>query len=253
MTYCVAVKLNSGVLFLSDSRTNAGMDDISISKKMLIFKKRLDRTIVILSAGNLAITQSVRTLLNTTQSRKKLWNATSMYQIAEIIGNSIREVKKRDGAALEEAGIEFTCSFILGGQIVGEDARLFKIYSAGNFIEAERDCNYFQIGEVKYGKPILDRVLSPDMSLESAAKCALLSMDSTLRSNISVGLPLDLFLYDVNEPELIKYKFIDQNNLYFLRMKESWSKHLKKGFDEIESFEWDPENISFNEIILRDK
>ncbi|OUV04073.1 MAG: hypothetical protein CBC42_01385 [Betaproteobacteria bacterium TMED82] len=238
MTYCIASKLNSGLVFLSDSRTNAGVDDIATHRKMTVLRKD-KRTFILLSAGNLAITQSVRAQLNDSKVSKQLWGVGSMYQAAEIIGRCIRSVKKRDGQALDREGVEFNCSFILGGQILGEDIRLFKIYSAGNFIEAEGDSIYFQIGETKYGKPILDRVLSPEISLDAAAKCMLLSMDSTLMSNLSVGLPLDLLVYEESYPGQIRYRYLDENDAYFSQLKENWSLHLKRGFDQLDRFDWD--------------
>ncbi len=249
MTYCVGAKLNDGLVFLSDSRTNAGVDNISKTKKMTIFRSSKDRTFVLLSAGNLAITQSVKELLSEKKIEKRLWVAENLYKVAEIIGDCIRAVKKRDGISLKKEGVEFDCSFILGGQIKDHEVRLFKLYSAGNFIEAEADCLYFQIGETKYGKPILDRVLTSEISLESAAKCILLSMDSTLRSNISVGLPLDLFIFDKNNPKSFKYKFIDEKNSFFIKLKESWSQHLKKGFSKIDSFDWNQQDLPIKNII----
>ncbi len=250
MTYCVGAKLNGGLVFLSDSRTNAGVDNVSKTKKMTIFRSSNDRTFVLLSAGNLAITQSVKELLSEKGVEKKLWNSENLYKIAEIIGDCIRAVKKRDGMSLQKEGVKFDCSFILGGQIKDHEARLFKIYSAGNFIEAEADCLYFQIGETKYGKPILDRVLTTEISLESATKCVLLSMDSTLRSNVSVGLPLDLFIFDKNNPDLFKYKYIDEKNSFFIKLKESWNEHLEEGFNKIDNFDWNQQDLPINKILI---
>ena len=238
MTYCVAAKISEGLVFLSDSRTNAGVDDISITKKMTIYKKKNDRTIFILCAGNLAITQSVKTLLIDSKG-KRFWEASSLYTVAEVVGNCIREVRKRDGKHLSQAGLDFNCSFIVGGHILGEEPRLFKIYSAGNFIESDEDSLYFQIGESKYGKPILDRVLTNDISLEAAAKCMLLSMDSTIRSNISVGLPLDMCLYEKESPNSFKHKHLNKKDKCYEKLKSIWSTHLKEGFNKLENIEWD--------------
>ncbi len=143
MTYCIAAKLNSGLVFLSDSRTNAGVDDISLARKMIIFKRENEKLFVLLCAGNLAVTQSVKALLTDTKASKQLSSVTSMYQVAEIVGNCIRAVKKRDGQALDREGVEFNCSFLLGGKMLDEKVRLFKLYSAGNFIEAEGNSLYF--------------------------------------------------------------------------------------------------------------
>lgn len=238
MTYCVAVKVKAGLVFLSDSRTNAGVDDISTTRKMSVFTKSNDRSLVLLSAGNLAITQSVKTILKT-RKNKFFWAAKSLYEIAEIIGECIREVNRRDGEALKKNGLEFSCSFILGGQIPGEDIRLFKIYSAGNFIEADEESLYFQIGESKYGKPILDRVLDSNMTTEAAAKCLLLSMDSTIRSNVSVGMPLELLEYKIRSEKTINYKLVKDGDEEYERIKNVWNAYLKNGFKKLANFSWD--------------
>jgi len=238
MTYCVAVKVKSGLVFLSDSRTNAGVDDISTTRKMSIFSKPGDRSLIVLSAGNLAITQSVKTKLKS-QKNKTIWNVKSLYEVAEIIGECIRDVYKRDGDALKKAGLEFSCSFILGGRISGEQTRLFKIYSAGNFIEADKESLYFQIGESKYGKPILDRVLHSNISTEAAAKCLLLSMDSTIRSNVSVGMPLELLKYQTDLQEPLSYKLVRDDDREFRKLKTFWNEHLEEGFKKVENISWD--------------
>ena len=207
MTYCVGIKLNAGLVFLSDSRTNAGLDHISTFRKMIVYEKPGDRFMVLLSAGNLSISQSVREILQveqlqrptTTASRITIWNAKSMFDAARVLGSAVRHVlrPRRRGAA-SSAGVDFNVSLIFGGQIQGEGMRLFQVYSAGNFIEATPETPYFQVGESKYGKPVLDRVLTPETPLDEAAKCALVSMDSTMKSNLSVGLPLDLVVYEAN-------------------------------------------------------
>jgi putative proteasome-type protease len=201
MTYCVGIRLNAGLVFLSDSRTNAGLDQISTFRKMMIYEKPGDRFMVMLSAGNLSISQSVREILqvekldNGDDEPLTIWNATSMFDATRVLGSAVRRVYQQDGPSLKASGIDFNASMIFGGQIKGEAMRLFLVYSAGNFIEATRETCFFQVGESKYGKPILDRVLTPATPLDEAAKCALVSMDSTLKSNLSVGLPLDLLVY----------------------------------------------------------
>ena len=206
MTYCVAVKLNAGLVFLSDSRTNAGLDHISTFRKRSVDEQPGDRVMVLLSAGNLSISQSVREILQIEELREHredgedtppitIWNAKSMFDAARVLGSAVRHVYDRDAEALKHAGLDFNVSFIFGGQVKGEGMRLFLVYSAGNFIEATNETPYFQVGESKYGKPVLDRVLTPDTPLDEAAKCALVSMDSTMKSNLSVGLPLDLVVY----------------------------------------------------------
>ncbi|GAA6120116.1 proteasome-type protease [Acidovorax sp. FG27] len=246
MTYCVAIKLNAGLVFLSDSRTNAGLDQISSFRKMMIYEKTGDRFMVLLSAGNLSISQSVREILQVEQIASPeedgepitLWNATSMFDVARVLGAAVRRVHDRDGLALKRAGVDFNVSLVLGGQIQGEGMRLFQVYSAGNFIEATSETPYFQVGESKYGKPVLDRVLTPETPLDEAAKCALVSMDSTLKSNLSVGLPLDLVVYEEGRFATDKIVCIDENNPYFRMLHNSWGQKLREVFDSIEDPEW---------------
>ena len=245
MTYCVAIKLNAGLVFLSDSRTNAGLDQISSFRKMMIYEKTGDRFMVLLSAGNLSISQSVREILQTTQIKDRddaegitIWNAKSMFDAARVLGAAVRHVHDRDGAALKRSGVDFNVSLVFGGQIRGEGMRLFQVYSAGNFIEATSETPYFQVGESKYGKPVLDRVLTPDTPLDEAAKCALVSMDSTLKSNLSVGLPLDLVVYEADSFQTDKVVCIDENNPYMKMLHTSWGKKLREVFDSIEDPMW---------------
>jgi putative proteasome-type protease len=238
MTYCVAMRLNAGVVFLSDSRTNAGVDHISTYRKMTVFERPGDRVLVLMSAGNLAITQSVRQLLTEAVGEDTLWSAPTMSKAASLVGDAIREVHRRDGASLREFGIDFNCSFILGGQISGEDCRLFNIYSAGNFIEAHAENPYFQIGEFKYGKPIVDRVITPETPLDVAAKCGLISMDSTLKSNISVGLPLDLLIYERDTLRISRFVTITQDNAYFNQIRSTWGKQLRHVFNQLPDPQW---------------
>src|SRR5476649_502132 len=181
MTYCVALRLDSGLVFLSDSRTNAGVDHVATARRMSVFENPGDRLMVFMTAGNLSISQSVKEIIGEHKNTagKTIWTADSMYEAAQIVGEAIRTVHDREAAALEKFGIDFNVSIIFGGQIKGERCRLFQIYSAGNFIESHDENTYFQIGEAKYGKPIIDRVITPVTSLDDAAKCALISMDST--------------------------------------------------------------------------
>lgn len=246
MTYCVAIKLNAGLVFLSDSRTNAGLDQISSFRKMMIYERPDDRFMVLLSAGNLSISQSVREILQTEQLFDRdstepitIWNARSMFDAARVLGSAVRHVHERDGAALKRSGVDFNVSLVLGGQIQGEGMRLFQVYSAGNFIEATTETPYFQVGESKYGKPVLDRVLTPDTPLDEAAKCALVSMDSTLKSNLSVGLPLDLVVYEAGRLATDKIVCIDEENPYFRALRSSWGERLRQVFDSIEDPAWD--------------
>lgn len=248
MTYCVAIKLNAGLVFLSDSRTNAGMDQISTFRKMIVYEKTDDRFMVLLSAGNLSISQSVREILQVEQLKESeggnpitIWNAKSMFDAARVLGAAVRHVHQRDAESLKQTNVEFNVSLIFGGQIKGEAMRLFQVYSAGNFIEATPETPYFQLGESKYGKPVLDRVITPDTPLDEAAKCALVSMDSTLKSNLSVGLPLDLVIYEVNTFQSDKVVCIDDDNPYFRMLHDSWGQKLREVFDSIEHPMWNGE------------
>ncbi|WP_293779114.1 proteasome-type protease [uncultured Oxalicibacterium sp.] len=240
MTYCVALRLNAGLVFLSDSRTNAGVDHIGTFRKMNVFETPGDRVMVLMTAGNLSISQSVRQIIaeHTTTAGKNIWNASSMYEAAQIVGEAIRIVHDRDAATLEQFGIDFNVSMIFGGQIKGERCRLFQMYSAGNFIESHDENTYFQIGEAKYGKPILDRIVTPDTPLDEAAKCALISMDSTLRSNISVGLPLDMLIYESDRLAVTRFVTIDEQNQYFQMIRNTWGKQLRAVFESIDDPVW---------------
>jgi putative proteasome-type protease len=246
MTYCVGIKLNAGLVFLSDSRTNAGVDNISTYRKMIVYERPGDRFMVLLSAGNLSISQSVREILQVEQLKERaedaefttIWNAKSMFDAARVLGNAVRHVYDRDAEALKYAGVEFNVSLIFGGQIRGEGMRLFQVYSAGNFIEATPETPYFQIGEYKYGKPVLDRVITPDTALDEAAKCALVSMDSTMKSNLSVGPPMDLVVYEANRFETDKIVSIDMQNPYYRMLHTSWGQKLREVFDSLEDPVW---------------
>ncbi len=251
MTYCVAIKLNAGLVFLSDSRTNAGLDQISTFRKMIVYEKPGDRFMVLLSAGNLSISQSVREILQIEQLKERpdsepitIWNAKSMFDAARVLGSAIRHVHDRDGESLKQSGVDFNVSLIFGGQIQGEPMRLFQVYSAGNFIEATLETPFFQLGESKYGKPVRDRVITPDTPLDEAAKCALVSMDSTLKSNLSVGLPLDLVVYEANQFQTDKVVCIDENNPYFQMMHNNWGQKLRQVFDSIEDPMWNGEQTN---------
>ncbi|HYF17165.1 MAG TPA: proteasome-type protease [Ramlibacter sp.] len=246
MTYCVGIKLQAGLVFLSDSRTNAGVDHISTFRKMIVYERPNDRFMVLLTAGNLSIAQSVREILQVEQLKDPdggdpitIWNARSMFDAARVLGQAVRRVFDRDADALKYAGVEFNISLVFGGQIKGEGMRLFQVYSAGNFIEATPETPYFQIGESKYGKPVLDRVITPDTPLDEAAKCALVSMDSTMKSNLSVGPPLDLAVYEANRYQTDKLVCIDMANTYYRMLHTSWGQKLREVFDSLEDPVWD--------------
>jgi putative proteasome-type protease len=232
MTYCVAMRLEQGMIFAADSRTNAGVDHIATFRKLHRFEVEGERLVVIMSAGNLATTQSVLSLLRQRArdaAPKHILNVPSLYDIAELVGGILREVIDRD-AGQRQSGVDFGSSFLVGGQIRGEAPRLFHVYPAGNFIEATVDTPYFQIGESKYGKPIIDRVVDFRLPLEQAMKCALISFDSTIRSNLSVGLPLDAMLYDTDSFDGSRHYNIDEHHAFYRELREAWSDGLRDTF-----------------------
>lgn len=242
MTYCVAMRLNRGLVFAADTRTNAGVDNIAQYRKIHFWCVPGDRAIVLLAAGNLSLTQSVISLLNeqlidAEPDATTMLTVPSMYRAARFVGDAVREVRSVDGPAVEAAKTNFSGSFILGGQIKSEPPRLFQIYAEGNFIEASDDTPYFQIGEHKYGKPILDRVAQPTMRLGEAAKLILLSFDSTLRSNLSVGMPIDVLIYERDSLELRREARIEQDDEYFKNLSASWSEALREAFAKIKEFD----------------
>ena len=240
MTYCIGLCLKDGLVFLSDTRTNAGVDQIGTFRKMTLFQKDQDLFFTLMSAGNLAITQAVKEILLQGQllNGENLWTVNNSHDAAVVVGNAIKQVYERDHKALEKAGIDFNCNLIFGGQVKGERPRLFNVYSAGNFIEATPDTCYFQIGESKYGKPILDRVLNFSTPLNLATKCVLISMDSTLNSNISVGLPLDLLVYEKNSLKADKLVTLDESNPYFRMIHQLWGEKLRAAFNSISEPSW---------------
>jgi putative proteasome-type protease len=233
------------MVFASDSRTNAGFDQISTFRKMVVYERPGDRFMVLLSSGNLSITQSVRETLQSEQifgeasGPTTIWNATSMFDAARVLGHTLRRVYDQDGPALRAAGIDYGCTLIFGGQIRGETMRLFLVYSTGNFIEATPETCYFQIGESKYGKPVLDRMLVPSTPLAEATKCALVSIDSTLKSNLSVGLPIDLVVYKADALQTDHLVCIDERNPYFAMVRETWGERLRQAFESIDDPPWD--------------
>lgn len=241
MTYCVAARLNAGLVFLSDSRTNAGVDQISVYRKMTVFERPGERVLVLMTAGNLAVSQAVLDGLARQQQEggETLWNAPDMFEAARRIGNAVREVYRREADALREQGVDFNVSLIFGGQIGAERCRLFQIYAAGNFIEASRETPYFQIGESKYGKPILDRVINRKIGLDEAAKCALVSMDSTIRSNLSVGMPLDMLIYERDSLRVKRRVVIGADSAYYGAIRAQWGARLRDAFAELPDPDWD--------------
>ena len=242
MTYCVAMSLEAGMIFASDSRTNAGVDQIARFSKMRVIANDGDRMMVTLSSGNLSITQNALNLLEekakTGDNSLHLWNATSMFDVARLIGDSLREAKSRDGPFLMQSNIDSSASFLVGGQIRGEPPRLFHVYSEGNFIEATADTCYFQSGETKYGKPIIDRVINRRTSLIDATKCTMVSFDSTMRSNISVGLPIDLLVYQADSLRVGMQRRIDEDDPYYQMVHRQWGEGLRQVFAQLPNPDW---------------
>jgi putative proteasome-type protease len=236
VTYCIGILLNEGVVLASDSRTNAGIDRVSTFRKMHVLEKPGERFFALLTAGNLSLTQGAMSLLgewlDSGDPEKDLWSVGSMFAAARTVGTALREMHKIDGGYLQQREVDFSASFILAGQVKGGQPRLFLIYDAGNFIEAMGDTIYFQIGEVKYGKPILDRIIEPRTSLTDAVKCALISFDSTMRSNVSVGPPIDLLVYRRDSLHRGFSVRLEGSDPYLRSIRDAWGSALHKAFEE---------------------
>ena len=242
MTYCIGIILDAGMIFASDSRTHAGVDNFATFCKMTVFERPGDRVIVLLSSGNLAGTQAVISLLrqraDTEGRAPTLWQAQTMFDVANLVADAMRDIERRDGQYLAEGAIRFNASFILGGQIAGEAPRLFRIYAEGNFIEAGRETPFLQTGETKYGKPIIDRVITPSTTLADAAKCVLVSFDSTMRSNLSVGMPIDLLCYQRDSLAVWMRRRFDEGDAFFKALSRQWSEGVRKVFSQLSPLQW---------------
>jgi putative proteasome-type protease len=242
MTYCVALRLDAGMIFASDSRTNAGVDHVSTFTKMRVFERKDDRVIVVLSSGNLAMTQGVVNLLDRHQHAAEgtstIWTVDSMYDAAALVGDALREMQRKDGPYLMQGNIDVNANLIVGGQIKGEAMRLFHVYAQGNFIEATDETPYFQLGESKYGKPILDRVIGTGTPQKEAAKCVLISFDSTMKSNISVGLPIDLLWLPKDSLRVGLQQRIREGDPYFTMLRSRWGGGLRRVFGELPDPDW---------------
>jgi putative proteasome-type protease len=242
MTYCVGVLLEQGLIFASDSRTHAGVDNFASFCKMTVFERSGDRVIVLLSSGNLAGTQAVINIVRQrgerTTGEPNIWNARTMFDVAVTVSDAMRDVERRDSEYLEANDIEFNASFILGGQIEGEAMRLFRIYAEGNFIEAGIDTPFLQTGEAKYGKPIIDRVIRPATDLAAATKCVLVSFDSTMRSNLSVGMPIDLICYERDSLRISMRRRFEHHDAYFSSLSNAWSEGTRKVFAQLPDLSW---------------
>jgi putative proteasome-type protease len=236
MTYCVGLLLDAGIVMLSDTRTNAGFDNIACYRKMYVFENPGERVVVLMTAGNLSVTQTVIAKLNheivreDAADKTSIMQAGTMLEVAEIVGRTLNAVYVDVDERMRRTEVSASASMLVGGQRKGGRLRLFLIYREGNFIEATDDTPYLQVGEHKYGKPILDRVVSPATSLEDGRKAVLISMDSTLRSNLSVGMPLDLVMIRRDACRIWTRERIEAGDPTFARMSEAWSKALRDGF-----------------------
>jgi len=239
MTYCCGVLVRDGLVMIADTRTNAGLDNVSTFRKLHIFSKPGERIMAVASAGNLAISQSVLSTLTEgledpdTGELETLLNAPTMFQAAQRIGRAIRAVHATEGTALQSEDINFDVSFLFGGQIKGSRMRLFMVYPAGNFIECTTDTPYLQIGEHKYGKPVLDRAMHYDVELYEALKTSLISMDSTMRSNLGVGLPIDVLVVRTDVCEADLNHRIEAGEPYFHDLRSRWSAALRAAHQNI--------------------
>ncbi|WP_420428459.1 peptidase [Algiphilus sp.] len=243
MTYCIAIKVDEGLVFASDTRTSAGVDDVRTYNKMHTFAFPGDRVFVLMSAGNLATTQTVLTAIKrgceTDVAGPSLRNLPTMFDVAEYIGGLSQRAQKQVAGDAPSSTTTVETTFILGGQIAGEAPQLYLIYPLGNYISASPESPFLQIGEHKYGKPILDRIIRPGVRLEDAARCALVSLDSTMRSNLSVGPPVDLALVPEGQLNISHQMRLDTDTPYYRQLKEGWEKKLEAVFAELPRFDWE--------------
>ena len=240
MTYCVGVRLDEGLIFASDSRTHAGVDNYAKFCKMTVFERAGDRVLVLLSSGGLAATQAVINVLRQRAGGDEphIWSVGSMFDVANLVGDAMRDIERRDSPFLETGGLKFNASFILGGQIAGEEPRLFRLYAEGNFIETGRDTPFLQTGEAKYGKPILDLAVTTDATMEDATKCVLVSYDSTMLSNLSVGMPIDLLCYARDSLRVTMRRRFDEGDAYFDALTQQWLAGTRQVFHDLPALGW---------------
>lgn len=245
MTYCVGLKLNQGLIMMADTRTNAGLDNIATFRKLKVIEQPGDRVIGMMTAGNLAVSQAIVTLVTEqgledpeSGRRETLYTVPTMLRAAQLVGRAVREVYKQDGATLEAQAGQFSVSILLGGQVRSGKLRLFQIYTAGNFIEATTDTPFLQIGEHKYGKPILDRVATPEIDVADGLKLCLISMDSTIRSNLSVGLPIDIMVCRKDALGAAMNVRVTEDDPYFANLRRAWSDALAHAYRELPIPDW---------------
>ncbi|MEL7085961.1 MAG: proteasome-type protease [Cyanobacteria bacterium P01_A01_bin.3] len=242
MTYCLGIINSNGIVMAADSRTNAGLDYISTYNKLFDFSVPNERVIIMCASGNLSITQGVVNRIEReieTEAVPNLHTLESMFDIAAYIGRKSREVQKVDRPWMEKDRIDFNCNFLLGGQLRGEEPQLFLVYTQGNFIQATPETPFLQIGEMKYGKPILDRTIAFDTPLEDIAKCALLSIDSTMKSNITVGPPINLVMYEANRFAIEHTLQLRLGNPYLAKIRRLWEKSVRSAFESMPNIEWE--------------
>jgi len=243
MTYCVAMKVESGLVFAADTRTNAGVDYVTAYGKMHVFTPSEDRLLVLLSAGSLATTQELidtlkRELANP-DSEGDLTQGQQLFEVAQYVGSVSTRVQDRHREALSASGVNGEVSLILGGQIRGDEPEIFHIYPQGNYIHASNQTPYLQIGESKYGKPMLDRVLRPGTTLNDAARLALVSLDATMRSNVSVGPPFDLAVYERDALSLTRNARLEVDSQFYRDFRAAWERGLKAAFNGLPPFDWE--------------
>ena len=256
MTYCLAVSTREGLVFCSDSRTNAGPDILSTYSKMHVYELGKERMVVLLSAGNLATTQAVISQIDSDLEYSRevsLSSCEKMVDVAKYVGKVSREQQDEVNDATGDSDVNTTASFIVGGQIGVATPSIYMIYSAGNFISDSEGTPYLQVGESKYGKPILDRILKPDTGLEDAARCALVSMDSTMRANATVGPPVEVLIYESDTYEADHYVKLDEEDSYLLTLRRSWGEALQSAFGDLPKFEWEKRSAPPLQAVTEDK
>lgn len=242
MTYCVAISTRGGLVFCSDSRTNAGPDMLSSHSKMHVFHPASDRVFVMLAAGNLATTQAIISRIELDMEDpdlKSLLTCKKMVEAARYISQISREEVEQAQANTAASGVDATVSLIFGGQIQGGPTAIYMMYTAGNFISESNETPFLQIGESKYGKPILDRILSRETSLEDAARCAIVSMDSTIKSNATVGPPIEVLVYEKDSFQTDHYIKMEEDDEYLHQIKQAWNEALKTAFVKLPLFHWE--------------
>ena len=235
MTYCIGMLLDDGIVMVADTRTNAGIDRVSTFPKLFTFENSGERVVMMSTSGNLATSQRVLSMLKQQIARGEapnLYSCDSMFQIAELVGNTLVESIGHYRDSNPKSTVNFNSDFIVAGQLKGQPPALYNVYPEGNFIASTKDTPFFQIGESKYGKPILDRIIRMDTSLNQAMKCALISFDSTIHSNLSVGMPLDLVIYK-RDSLTVKLERLQADDAYVQKLARAWGEGLRSLFDQL--------------------